>query len=563
MPAAVLAVTVPLGLVAIALAIRVHAFENIFAITVLNVMVVVGFIAAGLLALRRQPEANTGIALVALGLVFEVFFLGYSRIPWVWVLQSVAGLAWLPVTAWVLLTWPDGRMAAPDRRALAALGGPLVALNVVALVTWNTRDPSAANPDGTFPYPRNPLFVLHSTAASDWTDRLGYWLAVAFLVLLAARLLTRWRRSTPTLRRLTSFVFVVGVAWCVARSIELVIFRLAEGVVISHGQETWVSRVESLIGWSLLVLLAVAFEVNGRMRRQLSRSVVADFVIDVGTSSFAAGDLQAVLAHALGDRDLTVSVPGPGGDWIDLEGRPTPTSGATATDAARAVTTIVHRGITVARLVHDAALPSDAVEAAGDVAGLALANARLHASAQAQLAELRRSRAAVVEATDRASQRIERDLHDGAQQVLIGIGLRVARLRAHADDGQDAAWRDELGAVATALAAVGADLDGLLEGLAPAALEADGLAAALARVAERSPVPLDVECPPSRLPEGIEATIWFLVSEALANAAKPAGATALRVVVTVDDDPRGVTVAVTDDGRGGATTATGSGLDGL
>jgi PAS domain S-box-containing protein len=175
--------------------------------------------------------------------------------------------------------------------------------------------------------------------------------------------------------------------------------------------------------------------------------------------------------------------------------------------------------------------------------------------------ELRRSRARLVEAGDAARRKLERDLHDGAQQRLIALGLDLQVVRSML--ARDPAAATEL--LETAISDLGEAVDELRElarGIHPAILTERGLGPALAALARRSPIPASVEIvADERPPLAAEATAYFVVSEALANAAKYSKATAVEVAVLRSDDV--LVVAVTDDGVGGADPAAGSGLGGL
>ena len=188
------------------------------------------------------------------------------------------------------------------------------------------------------------------------------------------------------------------------------------------------------------------------------------------------------------------------------------------------------------------------------LAATAIANAEAHAALMA-------SRARIIAAADETRRRIERDLHDGAQQRLVSLALRLRVAQAAVPAGLgdlDA----ELGRVAAGLTSVLDELRDYARGIHPAILAHGGLAPALRGLARRSAVPvqLDVRLK-GRLPERVEVTAYYVVSEALTNAAKYANASAVRVAVhTVGGIVR---VCVSDDGDGGADPARGSGLTGL
>jgi PAS domain S-box-containing protein len=181
---------------------------------------------------------------------------------------------------------------------------------------------------------------------------------------------------------------------------------------------------------------------------------------------------------------------------------------------------------------------------------------RYEESLQSSLAELRASRARIVEAADAERRRVERDLHDGAQQRLVSLAmaLRLAQLR-HPE------LRETLETVSAELRLALAELRDLARGIHPAVLSEQGLGTALEALAMRTPLPVRLTCPDERLPAGLEAAAYYVVAEALTNTLRHAAAT--RAVVTVRARPGRVTVEVSDDGVGGACEQDGSGLRGL
>jgi signal transduction histidine kinase len=167
--------------------------------------------------------------------------------------------------------------------------------------------------------------------------------------------------------------------------------------------------------------------------------------------------------------------------------------------------------------------------------------------------------ARIIEAGDRERRRLERDLHDGAQQRLVSLSLQLGSLRKRLAPGSDE--ERMLTAAQQELAESLSELRELAHGIHPAVLTDRGLSAALDALAARSPVPVDVETPEDRLPEPVEAAVYYVASEALTNMAKYAQATQARVVVTPDNGR--VVVEVTDNGIGGADSERGTGLRGL
>ena len=192
---------------------------------------------------------------------------------------------------------------------------------------------------------------------------------------------------------------------------------------------------------------------------------------------------------------------------------------------------------------------------------MALENERLHAEVRAQLREVQASRARIVESADAARRRVERDLHDGAQQrlVTVALALRLARsrLRSASTEEVDTLLKETGEELGEALD----ELRELARGIYPVLLADAGLGPALSALAERSPVPaVVVAAPDERLPEPVEQAGYFVVSEALANAAKHAGAAQVTIEARITGST--LTVEVADDGVGGADPR-GSGLRGL
>jgi signal transduction histidine kinase len=246
--------------------------------------------------------------------------------------------------------------------------------------------------------------------------------------------------------------------------------------------------------------------------------------------------------------------------YVDSDGNPV---SLPAPDSGRFTSPIGHDGAPVAAVIHGAALTGEdhLVQRVGAAVVLVLQNERLDAELRVRVAELRASRARIVEAGDQQRRRIERDLHDGAQQRLmaLGINLRLARDRVHEDP---AAAIELLDTSLDELGEATAELRELARGIHPTVLTNRGLAAALNGLAGRSPVPVEILATPAdRLPAPIESAVYFVVAEALTNAARYA--TAQRVTVAVSRYDGAVHVEVCDDGVGGANPADGSGLRGL
>jgi signal transduction histidine kinase len=240
----------------------------------------------------------------------------------------------------------------------------------------------------------------------------------------------------------------------------------------------------------------------------------------------------------------------PDGQSIEVPDGPVPNRG---------IARLEREGETLAVLAYDPALDQEdpgRVGAVASMARMALENERLAAQVRAQLEEVRASRARIVEAGNVERRRIERDLHDGAQQRLVALAMRLDQARTGSAGA--AALIDET--TAELLQAV-REVRDLARGLHPTILTDAGLAAAVEALAERTAVPVTVSVTEARFAPEIEAAAYFVVAEGLTNIARYAGATEARVAATADDER--LVVTVTDNGRGGADPATGSGLRGL
>ena len=279
----------------------------------------------------------------------------------------------------------------------------------------------------------------------------------------------------------------------------------------------------------------------------------------LGARTQEGGPVREMLAESLGDRTLAIAYWLPDrGTFVDESGRqvelPEPGSG-------RAWTAVERDGHRVAAIIHDAALDTgpELVNAAAAAAALALDNERLKADLRARVEELRVSRVRIVEAGDTARRRLERDLHDGAQQQLVALALDLRLLKARLRGSEVEPLVDEL---AEKLAVALAELRELARGIHPAILTDRGLAPAIDALATRAMVPVETHVAvEERLSPPIEAAAYFVVAEALTNVDKYAQATAARVEIRRDGDV--IRVEVSDDGRGGAVLGKGSGLRGL
>ncbi len=297
---------------------------------------------------------------------------------------------------------------------------------------------------------------------------------------------------------------------------------------------------------------------GGLMRTRLARSAVAELMTELGEPP-APGSLRQALARALGDPSLELAYWVRDGTYVDVDGH---VVALPAEGSARVATAVERSGRPVAAIVHDASLRDhpELVDAVVAAAGLALENERLQAELRARLEELRASRFRLVETADVERRRLERNLHDGAQQRLVALSLSLAL--AEREFASDPAVIELLERTRSDLADALAELRELARGIHPSLLTDRGLKAALEALANRALVPVELAgLPDERLPDGVEAAAYYLVAEALTNVAKYARASMASVRVVRENGH--VIVEVSDDGIGGADSRRGSGLRGL
>jgi signal transduction histidine kinase len=506
------------------------------------------FIGAGLYAARRPPSHRFGVLLVITG--FTWFLAGLSLIddPAAWALGLALGTLWIAVLAHALLSFPSARLESAAARVIAAGFYVCFVGTGVLLVLLS---PDLAGVTGCDPCPGdNPFAIVDAEPAAEVVTGVGEALVVGLSVSLCVLLALRWRRASPRQRRALAPVLFAGLALAVTGALL--------GVSAAAGLET----VAVVFNWALfatVVLVPVAF-LAGLARSHVYRTgAVASLVERLG-GRLAPGELRDALADALDDPSLSIAfwLPDPG-RFVDADGHPVELP---ADPSIRGATTIEHDGRRVAALIHDSALRDepDLVRGVGAAASLALQNERLEAELHVQLDRLRDSRERLVAAGDAERRRLERDLHDGAQQRFVALALRLRLARAQLpDEAPPAALLD--GAIEE-LAVGLRELRELARGIHPAILSDQGLDAAVRGLVARMPTPVDVVAiPDGRLPQTIETAAYFVIAEALTNVAKYAHARSVTVQVVHENGE--ALVEVRDDGVGGADPSAGSGLRGL
>jgi signal transduction histidine kinase len=370
-------------------------------------------------------------------------------------------------------------------------------------------------------------------------------LLVGFVVMLS--------RRAAAARPLRAPVRVLVDAFSVALVLAAVLL-LVQAFAISLDAFLAIQRTMFVIvGLAPFVFLLAMLDAR------LARSAVGDLLLELRAEP-PPTELTQPLSRALRDPTVSLAYWLPRYDtWADPDGRPVRLPGP---EEARSVTFVDSEGRHLAALMHDPALDEEPqlLQAVGAAAGIALENGHLHVQLKAKLQELEGSRGRVLAAGQQERKRLERNLHDGAQQRLIALSLELGRYSAKLDD--DAEARARIQSARAEIATSLEELRTVARGLHPAVLSGHGLGVALESLAASSPVPVRLHVGvESRLDESIEVAAYYVVAESLANIGKHARAT----LATVDVDRQGdeIVVEVVDDGIGGADSDRGSGLRGL
>jgi signal transduction histidine kinase len=318
----------------------------------------------------------------------------------------------------------------------------------------------------------------------------------------------------------------------------------------------WNADREVLWAYDIVIACLAGVLLVDLLRGRWAEAVVAELVVDLGKRADTQ-TLRDELGRALGDRSLVL------GYWLPEEGRYVDDAGRPVElpepGAGRAVTPIADDGEPVAVLVHDEAVLEDPalVEAVSSAARIAVSNARLQAQVRARVLELAASRRRIVEAADAQRRGLEGELRAGAEHRLGRVATLLEETRADMD-GPAAVSLEE---VEEELRGARAELRDFARGIHPSALTEGGLAAALPALTIRAGADVQLAVSVGRLDPTVEAAVYFLCSEALANVGKYAEASQVTIDVARLDEH--VVVSIEDDGIGGADTSRGSGLRGL
>ncbi len=494
------------------------------------------YICAGIVAWRRRPDSFFGPLMILAGFVTQLSILQWTSQP---LLNTVGQLFDLLVAAvWLhlFLAYPSGRLAGRAERVVVIIGYvAAVGLQAVILMLGGFND-------------LHLLTVVKREAAAEAIQNMQLLTLSALAVIGVGLLWWRWQ-SLPRWQRRRPAQILIN---CFSLSLVMLAALLIAGAFQLPGFEIIRLATFAVAGLAPLAFLA------GLLDARLAKAGVGELFVQLRTDP--APDLRELLAQALRDPTLSLIYWLPQyGSWADQDGNPT---APPEPNSSRRVTVVKQNGEQIAALVYDATLVEEPelVEAVSAAAGIALENGRLEAELRARLQELHGSRGRVVEAQQNERRRLERNLHDGAQQRLVALALELGLLAEQADS--DPATKTRLKRARAEVAQSLDELRDIARGLHPAVVSGHGLAVALESLVATAPLDVQLETDGlPRLSEPLEVAAYYVVSESLTNAAKHAEATHVRVEVGVSEDA--LIVEIVDDGVGGADSERGTGLRGL
>ncbi len=496
--------------------------------------IVIPYVVSGILAWWRRPASRLGPLMVATGFGMAITPLQWSDQPLVYSIGHLFDMLPAALFLHVFLAFPTGRLTSKaERIVVVTCYATVLGLQLVKVML-------GANPDSVFA-------LVDQPEIGNAVEQIQLFLVGVFLLTGAVLLYLRQRHAGQSHRR---------PAVLVVDAFDLALVMLA--ILYAAGLGAWPAfETIRLVTFASLGLAPIAF-LFALLDARLARGEVANLLVELQRNPTA--DPQVPLTRALRDPSLRLAYWLPKSrSWADQNGEPTALPEA---DERRAVRVIQRDDEPMAAMVFDRALEDEyeLLDAVAAAAGIALENGRLRAELRARLQELQGSRSRVLEVGRQERQRLERDLHDGAQQRLVALSLELSLIGQSAT--ADPELKKRLARAKTEVSASLEELRDVAKGIYPAVLSSHGLAIALESLAARAPIPVQLTVDlVDRLPEPTEVAAYYVVSEALTNIGKHAHATSASVRVC--RGRRGIVLDISDDGVGGADPAKGSGLRGL
>ena len=517
-----------------------------------------------------------------------------------------------------LMLFPDGRLVSPRWRSAAVLCWvAAVLVSVPSLLQPGSLQAPFASMS-------NPLNVEGIRGATTAAGMVGWVLAVVGMGLGATSLFVRRRSASGEARQQLKLVLAVGTVVAAAVALDmatwlpwphgglsarigiigllLTAFAAAVGVAVTRyrlydvdvaiertavygaltfllaavyaatavvlgaalgSDSRWVTAAATLAAAVAFRPLRAALQdlVDRRFSRARYEAIqrVSEFLERLRSGRSAPEEIEPLLRELLSDPDLELRFFLPESQvYVDTAGMPARDDPGDA----RVRTPVLRAGAPVAMVLHRPTGPQrpDPLVTLVEAGGLAIEIARLRVELRRQLAEVQASRARIVAAGNAERRRIERDLHDGAQQRLVSIGLQLRHAQHQLDSEGRAHARETIDHAVREVTIAIDELRELAHGLPPAQLDA-GLDPALRELAGRAPLPVQVHTTRERFSVGLEAAAYFVACEGLTNAIKHSNATV--VVMSAERSNGHLVVRVADDGVGGAVAKRGGGLRGL
>ena len=513
---------------------------------VLGPVIGLSFIGTGVFAWWRRPLNRFGLLMCAVGFAWFLAALTESNDPAFFTIGAYLSPLYVVLVIHMVLAFPGGRLETRGARTIAIAG------YVVGLVVTIPFFLLGGEVDAGEDVPDNAFEIVDEPGLANVFLTLTLLGAVVLAGATVAVLLRKRRLATPPQRRAQAPM--LWTALTVMSALALSFLGDAAGLPDA------VVAAFSYAAFAAFAVLPFAF-LTGLVRTRYSRAGAVGGLIERLNAPDTRVSLREALADALGDPTLQLVYWRPSaGHYVTFAGH---RADVPQTGSGRTVAEVERDGKRVGAIVYDGALGDDPslVRAAAAAAALQLENERLEAELRARVEELQSSRARLVEISMFERRRLERDLHDGAQQRLVALSLQLgmARRKVQDDPVTGARLLDE---ARSELDRALEELRELARGIHPAILTDRGLEPAVQALAARAPLPVDVEAmPDDRLPAAVEAAAYFVVAESLTNVAKYANAEHASVRVGREDGF--AVVEVSDDGVGGADPAAGTGLRGL
>jgi signal transduction histidine kinase len=491
-----------------------------------------------------------------------------SRLSSALLLTTVASAVAFQGAALLRSTPTEGPGAVVSPWALRSLAGPMAAAALVAilvlaacliasmwaLVTAFRRSRGEDRQQLLWlvagAVPLVPCLVASFAVSFAGYDAWAGWImtpCVVTLVLGAALSVVKYRLYDVE-RMVSDSAAYALASGAVVAAFGLVVVATTRSIPVVRPSSPWLTILATLAAVAV-ARPAYVWARNGVDRRFNRRRFDAVQVVRTGLAA-PFPDLAALMASATGDPGIRILFPADRDTWVTADGLPA-VPGANAVD-------VVRREAVAARIDFDPGRSQrSVVTAAADEAATEIDNLGLRAELARQVEQIRESRRRLAGAHLEERRRMERDLHDGAQQRILAIALQLQSARVN---GADAVLRDEVDRAIAHLGLTVQELRDLAAGLQPAALAGGGLRAAVEDLRSRLPLRIDLEVVDRRFSPEVEGAAWFVMAEAVANAVKHARVD--EVSITVSSTAKQLLVTVTDDGVGGADRR-GHGLQGL